>query len=748
MYKIFFLLLLVLIQNCSNSNNLNKNSKGNFLAYYNTFYMSEKYYSQALDIIKSNQSSDVSAEADILLTNAIQNALIIEKDFYNSKYLDDSYYILAMSSFYKNNITSSEYYFGRIISEHKQSEYYNASMIMMGYLYLKMNKINDLEKLIKNIENEIVLTDNDSYLFFILLADYNKYYDNNEKIKSNYLYALDKSSNSNDKINVYYKLIELAENNKQYDEAVLYIDAIQNILKEQKINSGLLDKWIEYNIKIKDYEKPIKVLKDYIKIEKSLKIKLGYEVELANLLIYQKKYSESKQLLDDIILGYSSNSMLKKDLDKAYYLLGNIYLEFDWDFDESKNSYQNSINASSNSFFSKKSEEKINALTAYLNYKEEIFYLNTIEKNNEPTDESDDLLLEYQSSEFSNLDSLIFHSGQILYFDLGIKDSAISKFKYIANNYTESEYYYKSLLILNIENPNSLWQEILNAKYADAVDPMEVSEIDSLIDKAWDLLSVSYIDAINGFLDIYKNYNSQKSLYSVAFIYDDYMKDIYNAIFYYKLYLDKFQKGKFYYEVEDRLSELENMVSFRSKFYDQRINLRKGLRWFESEFNIDSSLYYINLASLGVESRIKVYCNNISQSIKSFESDIVLLENNLINTDSIKLSIAHTLYRDLSFDDLASKYYKEIINSAEKKSYINESYAGMALIENTSNWDSLLYSNVKDSNLYNVLMNNAERKFEYNLNNSFELDSLDLLWFNEIKQKYFPIIEENNSKIE
>jgi len=190
------------------------------------------------------------------------------------------------------------------------------------------------------------------------------------------------------------------------------------------------------------------------------------------------------------------------------------------------------------------------------------------------------------------------------------------------------------------------------------------------------------------------------------------------------------------------------MVNFRFKFYDQKINLRKGLRWFENDFNIDSSLYYINLASLGIDSKIKVYCNNISQSIKSFKLDIGLLQNNLINTDSIKLSIAHTLYKDLSFDDLASQYYKEIINSTDKNNYINESYASLTFIENTSNWDSLLYANVKDSNLYYILINNAERKFEYNLSNSFELDSLDFVWFSKIKQKYFPIIEENNSKIE
>ena len=115
MLRYSILLLFTLFFSCSNGNKVGKKSSNNFLAYYNTFYMAEKYFDDALEIIQLNESADnsIPSQALTLLDDAIQNALIIEEKFYNTKYLDDAYYILGMSSYYKKNITSSEYYFNR-----------------------------------------------------------------------------------------------------------------------------------------------------------------------------------------------------------------------------------------------------------------------------------------------------------------------------------------------------------------------------------------------------------------------------------------------------------------------------------------------------------------------------------------------------------------------------------------------------------------------------------------------------------
>jgi len=748
MYKYIFLLLLFVIQSCSNPNKSSNKSDSDFLAYYNTFYMAEKYYEEALKIINLNQTDITPKEADDLLNKAIENSLVIEKKFYNSQYVDDSYYILAMSSFYKNNITSSEYYFNRIIDEHNESKYYNLSLIMFGNLYLKMNRINELESLIDKINNEINLDKDEKYLFHLLIADYYKHQDDLVKVEENYLLALNNSVEKNDRISIYYKLLKLSEYSKNFINAIKYIDEIQSILGEQKINDELFQKWINYNINIQEYNKIIKVLKDYINNEFIDKMKIYYQVELANVYIHQKSYIDAKEILLKIIDEYKEHSTLKKELEKAYLLLGNLYLEFDWNFDLSKEAYQDCINISKSSLYGKESENKINSITSFLNYQEEIFYIETINADDESLD-NEDLLSTSEISKNDGLDSLLFHSGQILYFDLGSKDSSISRFKKIVNKFSDSKYHYKSLLILDLEQPNSRWKEIIDEKYTDlGNNKIENIQIDLLIDQSWDLLSQSYNKGIDSFLHIYEAYNSQKSLYTVGFIYDDYLKDIDNAILYYKMYLDNYKDGEYFQKINDRLLELESMIDIKIKYHEQKINLRKGINWFKNEFNFDSSLYYINLASNGIDRDIKVYCNNISESIRLYEENEILLKNNYPSIDSVKLNLAHILYKDLSFDENARKYYKEIIFNNSKESYLNESYACLSFIEDDTSWDSLLYSNLNDSNLYHVLKNNAHKKFYYKLDGSLELDSSDLLWFNNIQNKYFLKIEENNLEIE
>ena len=48
-----------------------------------------------------------------------------------------------------------------------------------------------------------------------------------------------------------------------------------------------------------------------------------------------------------------------------------------------------------------------------------------------------------------------------------------------------------------------------------------------------------------------------------------------------------------------------------------------------------------------------------------------------------------------------------------------------------------LILNLQDSNLYTFLINNSERKYEYNIIDSIENDFLDLKWFEDKFMQYF-----------
>ena len=113
--RILILSLLLSLFTCSSRYTQLQNdrkSKNNFLAYYNTFFTAEKSFNEAEKLIQLQTDTDnLSVQINNLLDLAIENCLIIESDFYETKYLDDSYFILAMSSFYKNKITASNYYF-------------------------------------------------------------------------------------------------------------------------------------------------------------------------------------------------------------------------------------------------------------------------------------------------------------------------------------------------------------------------------------------------------------------------------------------------------------------------------------------------------------------------------------------------------------------------------------------------------------------------------------------------------------
>ena len=116
MFKYSILFLFIFFFSCSNGNKIKKTSSNNFLAYYNTFYMAEKYFNDALEIIQLNESEDnsIPSQALTLLDDAIQNALIIEEKFYNTKYLDDAYFILGKSSYLIDRITAANYYFEKL----------------------------------------------------------------------------------------------------------------------------------------------------------------------------------------------------------------------------------------------------------------------------------------------------------------------------------------------------------------------------------------------------------------------------------------------------------------------------------------------------------------------------------------------------------------------------------------------------------------------------------------------------------
>ena len=726
--KIYILLLLFF--SCFNP--VKNKSKNNFLAYYNTFYMANSFYNEALDLLALNEIEESGNQQNLVSINtlfdkAIKNAQIIEKDFYETKYIDDAYFILGMSSFYQNKISASKYYFERIYNEYNEDDFFNKSIIMLSKLHLKMGDSDKFNFYIAMI-NDKNLNKDEKVMFYLALVEYDDYNESINGVIKNSLLAIDYTQTKTQKIPIYYNLLKIAENDKNYIDAIYYINQIEYCLDDQKINNDLLSKWIDYNTTLENFEIISEKLDSYIQLEMNLKSKIYYNLKLIENYMNSKNYLKANSELNDLLDMYKDNGSLKAEVSNIYFLLGQIELEFNSDFEKAKFFFQESIDNSRISEYGKNSDSYMKIINEY----NDVQYL--IETSDLDLSNSDVTLDENEQDIISlnmDVDSLLYLSGQILFYDLDSKDLALQKFQDIIDNYPESNYRYKSMILLDMENLGKDIEFDLNEEHN--VDN-NLTKLDSLIDDAWDLLLISRKKSIKKFHDIHSNYSDEKSLFIIGTIYDNYEKNIDSTVYYYNKYLSAYSKGKYIMQISDRLEEIRDMLDYKISYLNQKIDFRKAMDFFDN--NYDSSIYYFDLAKNGRDREIKKFSQNNLEALNRYHINDSLYKINYKNLDSVRINIASILYKNLNLDSSAITIYKDIINNSDDITNVNNSLSSMAILDMDNQWDSLLFINTQDSNLFNLLIDKAKRDNIYTLKNNLKSDKIDINFYRE-KYKLF-----------
>ena len=694
--------------------------------------MADSFYKEALDLLALNEIEESENQQNLVSINtlfdkAIKNAQIIEKDFYESKYIDDAYFILGMSSFYQNKISASKYYFERIFNEYNENDFFYKSIIMLSKLSLKMNDLDEFNLYISMIDQENLSSD-EKVMFYLTLVDYNNYKENYKEVIENSLLAINYTKAKTQKIPIYYNLLKIAENDKNYIDAIEYINQIEYCLDGQNVNNDLIDKWIDYNTYLQKFDLISEKLNSYIQLEMNIKKKVSYNLKLINNYINSKNYSKANKELNDLLDVYKDNGTLKSEVSHIYYLLGKIELEFYNDFEKSKFFFQESIDNSRISEYGKKSDSYIKIVNEF----NDIEYL--IESSNLDSSTSNIALDKNEKDILAlnmDLDSLTYLSAQILFYDLGLKDLGLKKFQEIINIYPDSKYTHKSMILLDLENVELGIDFDLDEK-KDIEN--NLTKLDSLIDQAWELLLVSRKKSIKAFHEIYNSHYDEKSFFIIGTIYDNYEKNIDSTVYYYNQYLNMYSNGIYSNQVSDRLEEIKDMLDYKISYLNQKINYRKAMNFFDN--NYDSSVYYFDLAKNGRDREIKNFSKDNLELLNRYHYNDSLYKINYKNIDSVRINMASILYKNLRYDSLAVSIYKGIINSSQDITNINNSLSAMTVLDETSSWDSLLFINVQDSNLFNLLIDKAKRDDIYILKNNLKSDILDVNFYSE-KYKLF-----------
>ena len=143
-------------------------------AYYNTFYNAEKYFKEAEVIIDdtNKDNSEIPQQAKKLLSQSIEKSQKVLDKFPNSKYIDDSYFLIGKSSFIKGDYSYSEKYFRKLVNEFPNSTFLIESKLWISYTLLK-NSYSDSSLNYINSIKDTNLSNAQNYLKNLVLAEIN-----------------------------------------------------------------------------------------------------------------------------------------------------------------------------------------------------------------------------------------------------------------------------------------------------------------------------------------------------------------------------------------------------------------------------------------------------------------------------------------------------------------------------------------------------------------------------------------------
>ena len=262
-----------------------KKSNSNFLAYYNSYYLAKVKFQNAFDLMNKETSNN--RQSENLFDDAIKYALIVINDFKNTDYFEDAAYIIARSSYYKNLLSPSTFYFKEIL-KNKDSPYYFDSLVRLGFINIALDnkeqllrilheleyQISDFNKNVdylkkkipyKFLENELLNTKSN---YFILKAETSKYSEEPDSvIEEHYLEAIKYATTNNHKKDIYIKLINLFELTDDQSKILYYINKIKDDFDIEDDTDYLMSNWYSYNRKLGFFQHicltlPLSIYKD------------------------------------------------------------------------------------------------------------------------------------------------------------------------------------------------------------------------------------------------------------------------------------------------------------------------------------------------------------------------------------------------------------------------------------------------------------------------------------------------------
>ena len=271
--------------------------------YFNTFYNAKVAYKDAQRIINLMDYTETSLppEAKRLLDLSIANSRVVLEKYSKSKYVEEAYYLLASSTFLKEDYISSKEYLNTLIENYPNGKYFNEANLRLAFIDVRKDSPLSADSIIQNLKTNYTLNKYETYLLNMIDAEI---YIINNDIKlayDSYNNAIKSATNDSQRIKIYNKLIQISEKEKDYGNLLIFIDELYKNLSLDSDKKEIKLLSIEYNKRLKKYDYLVIQIQDMLNQSLFEDKRLFLSVELAKAYFHLGDYLVAEELLLELV---------------------------------------------------------------------------------------------------------------------------------------------------------------------------------------------------------------------------------------------------------------------------------------------------------------------------------------------------------------------------------------------------------------------------------------------------------------
>ena len=447
-------------------------------AYFNTFYNARQYFEQAEKQRLEKAGESIPPGAIDAYGKVIDKSQYVIDKYPDSKLVKEALLLIGMSRFHRKEYRIAETVFKQYVETYAdnvdQAEY---------WLALCKWKLGKPQPALDVLQSMLETATDKNFISSIYLskAEINLDIDNSKLALEYLVLAAETNKDRDERGQIYYRIAELAYNAEDYEQA---LSANTEVVK----NSTSKKRKEEANLQIVRIHRLLgnwDTVKDLIKsmlLDETFKTIHGdLDLELVKLYQMDGLMEEAITRIESIKEDYKNS----KTSAEAYYIHGEIALYDYWNLDDAKKYFEWVTREYRQSIYTSTANLRAKEITKYQESLEEITTLDdhillTIAVLDSLIDDS---LKSVREKELKNsrisIASHLYNLGELEAFHFKRQDSSMTHFQRIVDEFTETDYYPKSLFALyyiNFSTDDTITAEIYSKRILDELPSSEYAD--------------------------------------------------------------------------------------------------------------------------------------------------------------------------------------------------------------------------------------------------------------------------------